>query len=132
VTSGVPQGNVLGPILFLIYINDLPEYLKYSQLKLFDDDSIIYRDIKSHQDCQKLQHDLDVAAQWESAWLMAFHPETLYHKRKIPLIMTTSYKITLLNLYHLQNTWASHYNQISNGTNTLTILHQLGTNHWAF
>ena len=45
--------------------------------------------------------------------------------------MTTSYAITLLNLYHLQNTWASHYNRISNGTNTLTILHQMGKNHWA-
>ena len=46
--------------------------------------------------------------------------------------MTTYYTITILNLYHLQNTWASHYNQISNGANTLTILHQMGTNHWAF
>jgi hypothetical protein len=53
VTSGVPQGTVLGPILFLTYINDLPEYLTYSKLRLFADDSIIYREIKSHQDCQK-------------------------------------------------------------------------------
>jgi hypothetical protein len=75
VTSGVPQGAVLGPILFLIYINDLPEYLTYSKLRLFADDSIIYREIKPHQDCQKLQHDLDAAAQWESDWLMAFHPD---------------------------------------------------------
>ena len=70
VTSDVPRGTVLGPILFLIYINDLPEYLTYSKLRLVADDSIIYREIKSHQDCQKLQHDLDDAAQWESDWLI--------------------------------------------------------------
>ena len=59
VTSGVPQGNVLGLILFLTYKTDLPEYLRYSKLRLFADDSIIYKEIKSHQDCQKLQHDLE-------------------------------------------------------------------------
>ena len=136
VTSGVPQGTVLGPIIFLTYINDLPEYLTYSQLRLFADDSITYKEIKSHQDCQKIQHDLEPQlsgsqiGQWRSTRINV--QTSLYHKRKIPLIMTASYTITLLNLYHLQNTWASHYNRISNGTNTLTILHQMGTNHWAF
>ena len=77
VTSGVPQGTVLGPILFLIYryINDFPEYLQHSKLRLFADDSIIYREISSQEDCNKLQSDLNAAAQWESDWLMAFHPD---------------------------------------------------------
>ena len=61
--------------LFLIYINDFPEYLSYSKLRLFADDSIIYRDIKTQDDCLKLQQDLDSAARWEADWLMAFHPD---------------------------------------------------------
>ena len=65
VTSGVPQGTVLGPILFLIYINDLPDYLHHSQIRLFADDSIIYRQIKSTSDCLKLQEDLEGAIKWE-------------------------------------------------------------------
>ena len=66
---------MLGPILFLVYINDLPEYLEHSKLRLFADDSIIYKEIKTQDDCYKLQSDLDAAAQWESDWLMAFHPD---------------------------------------------------------
>ena len=65
VTSGDPQGTVLGPILFLIYINDFPEYQSHSKLRLFADDSIIYRDIKTQDDCLKLQQDLDSTARWE-------------------------------------------------------------------
>ena len=75
VTSGVPQGTVLGPVLFLVYINDLPDYLKYSKLRLFADDSIIYMPVRSQSDCLKLQADLDAAAKWEKDWLMAFHPD---------------------------------------------------------
>ena len=59
VTSGVPQGIVLGHVLFLVYINDLSEYMKSSQLRLFTDDSIIYKTIKSQKDCDSLQEDLD-------------------------------------------------------------------------
>jgi hypothetical protein len=75
VTSGVPQGTVLVPILFLIYINDLPDYIKHSQIRLFADDNIIYRPIKTQADCIKLQEDLESAVKWEHGWLMAFHPD---------------------------------------------------------
>ena len=72
VTSGVPQGTVLGPILFLVYINDLADYLEHSKLRLFADDSIIYREIKSQADCQLLQY---AALKWEKDWFMEFHPD---------------------------------------------------------
>ncbi|KAK3102525.1 hypothetical protein FSP39_011953 [Pinctada imbricata] len=75
VTSGVPQGTVLGPILFLIYINDFPEYLHHSTLRLFADDSIIYKEITNTNDTLQLQRDLDSAAKWEEDWLMSFHPD---------------------------------------------------------
>ena len=65
VTSSVPQGTALDPALFLVFINDLSDYLTHSQLRLFADDSIIYMPIKSQHDCNKLQQDLDAAARWE-------------------------------------------------------------------
>lgn len=75
VTSGVPQGTVLGPILFLIYINDFSTYIKHSTLRLFADDSIIYREIKNQNDSILLQADLEAAGKWEQDWLMHFHPD---------------------------------------------------------
>ena len=58
VTSGIPQGSVLGPILFVIYINDMPECVD-STTYLFADDTKIFREIKSPNDEEKLQNDLD-------------------------------------------------------------------------
>ena len=74
VVSGVPQGTVLGPLLFLIYINDLPDVVN-SNVRLFADDCILYRHIKSTQDSKILQNDLFQLEKWESDWGMEFHPD---------------------------------------------------------
>ena len=74
VISGVPQGIVLGTLLFLAFINDLPESTS-SDTRLFADDVLIYRHIKSDEDARRLQQDLDALQKWESEWQMNFHPE---------------------------------------------------------
>ena len=56
VTSGVPQGSVLGPVLFLLYINDITNQIQ-SNIRLFADDSIVYREIRSPADHHILQTD---------------------------------------------------------------------------
>ena len=72
VLSGVPQGSVLGPFLFHIFINDLPENIR-SSVPFFADDCVLYRNIKSSMDCQILQDDLISFAQWEIDWQMKFN-----------------------------------------------------------
>ena len=69
--SGVPQGAILGPILFLIFINDLPDNIN-STVHLFADDSVPYRNIRRSEDQQLLQDDLNKWAHWEEALLMKF------------------------------------------------------------
>ena len=65
VLSGVPQGSVLGPVLFLIFINDLLDNIR-SSVRLFADDCVLYRNIHSLQDCLALQEDLTSLGQWEA------------------------------------------------------------------
>ena len=73
VTSGVPLGSVLGPILFLIYINDLPDEVS-SQVRLFADDTALYLTIESEDHGSILQNDLDLLSRWETRWDMEFNP----------------------------------------------------------
>ena len=74
VESGVPQGSVLGPSLFLYFINDMPQDIN-ATVRLFADDTIAYLAVKSNKDSKRLQEDLDRLAAWEETWRMRFHPD---------------------------------------------------------
>ena len=74
VTSGVPQGSVLAPLMFLTYIDDLPSGVT-SYINMFADDAKIMRQVKSLEDCRKLQQDLDVLNKWSDEWKMEFNAE---------------------------------------------------------
>ena len=74
VTSGVPHGTVLGQLLFLVYINDLPSKVS-SKDRLFADDCLLYRTFTTLADACQLQSDLENLQQWESDWQMHFNPD---------------------------------------------------------
>ena len=71
-TTRVPQGTVLGLILFLLHINDLPSVIS-SKVRLFADDCLVYREIKNRQDQIALQKDLNLLENWGSKWGMRFN-----------------------------------------------------------
>ena len=77
VTSGIPQGSVLGSLLFLIYINDLPKHVN-SKIYMYADDTKIYREIREKNDQEILQKDLDSLKAWSDEWLLKFHPNKCY------------------------------------------------------
>ena len=72
VASGVPQGSVLGPLLFLLFINDITHHLS-STCRLYTDDCILYRCIDSQSDIDALQEDLKQLEIWEEIWNMKFN-----------------------------------------------------------
>ena len=63
ILSGIPQGSVLGPIQFIIYINDLPDVV-HAESNLFVDDTKIIKTIKSREDAKSLQSDIKALEQW--------------------------------------------------------------------
>ena len=75
IESGVPQGSVLGPLLFLVYINDLTENIR-SQMRLFADDSSIFTSVKDVLEThQQLVEDLETVSKWGYQWKMVFNPD---------------------------------------------------------
>ena len=64
VTSGVPQGSILGPLLFNLYINDMPTVCRSSSIALFADDAKCFKTVKSRDDCISLQSDLGKLLAW--------------------------------------------------------------------
>ena len=88
--SGVPHGSVLGPLLFLIYINDLTDNIT-SNMKLFADDSSLFarlKDVNLIHD--QLFCDLDIITNWANQWKMKFNPDLT--KQAVEVIFSTKYK----------------------------------------
>ena len=138
VESGVPQGTVLGPLLFLLYINVLPDCVE-SQVRLFAYDCLLYRTIEGIPDQLALQSDLTKLQQWADLWGMQFNPGKC-------TILTTSHGTPKYQKFHtlcgqiLQHTseakylgvtlssdlhWSKHIQDItSKSSSTLGLLHR--------
>ena len=74
VTSGIPQGSVVGPMLFVMYINDLPDVCT-SNVKLFADDTKLFTRSDDEAATTAMQEDLNRLQQWSNDWLLRFHPQ---------------------------------------------------------
>ena len=70
--SGVPQGSVIGPLLFLLFINDIPNEIKCN-IQLFADDAKIFKTVKNEEDHQDFAKDLDNLENWARLWQMRFN-----------------------------------------------------------
>ena len=73
VTSGVPQGSILGPMLFLLYVNSLPNAVRSSQIAAFADDTKIFKEIASTRDAEQLQEDLSNLVTWSDSVSLNFN-----------------------------------------------------------
>ena len=124
VISGVPQGSILGPIMFLIYVNDIPNIIT-STAKLFADDTKIYRQINKVEDSIALQSDLTALDLWADRWQVKFNPSKCevmritHNKDK----STTRYQVSSTELRNVSSykdlgvimandlTWTKHVNE---------------------
>ena len=98
VLSGVPQGTVFGPLLFLLYINDITTNID-SEIRLFADDCVCYREIKGTKETVKLQEDIDRLGSWAREWGMGFQ------SIKCNIMQITRKRIKKINAsYNLEGT----------------------------
>ena len=112
VISGVPQGSILGLIMFLIYVNDIPTIVT-STAKLFAHDAKIYRQINKVEDSIALQSDLTTLDLWPDRWQVKFNPSKCevmriaHNKNK----STTRYQVSgteLRKVSNSQGSWSYH------------------------
>ena len=131
VTSGVPQGTVLGPLLFLLYINDITDEIT-SEVRLFADDCIMYRQVKNTQDSVDLQKDIDSLCAWEQRWQMQFNKAKCYamhitHKKKMieshyhmgDSVLQTVSNHTLGVEINNKLSWANHIQNVTSRANQI-------------
>jgi len=98
VTSGVPQGSILGPLLFVIFINDLPDVVhEQTNTALYADDIKLHRTIVSVKDCDILQRDLESLNTWSFVSNMKFNAS------KCKVLTVTRKKSPVTHEYHLGN-----------------------------
>lgn len=98
VPSGVPQGSILGPILFILYLNDLPLSVHCSKLLSFADDTKCFKQIRKPEDSDLFQEDLHHIGNWSSIWKMAFNIS------KFALVQFTTSKETIDSTYSMNGT----------------------------
>ena len=99
VKSGIPQGSVLGPILFVVFINDMPNNL-LSNCKMFADDAKVYRDVNNIEGHESLQSDLYKMCQWSQRWQLPFNE----HKCKCMHLGKHNPKMTYMMKNHILET----------------------------
>ena len=133
VTSGVPQGTVLGPLLFLCFVNNIPQHVS-NKIRLYADDILLYKVIDNDEDDYiNLQKDLDNLQQWENTWQMHLNPPKCqlirfsnkhninrynYKIQNEILKETSSLKYLGVHIDH-NLTWKEHANTITNSVRGL-------------
>ena len=109
---------MLGPLLFLLFINDLPDCVE-SKTRQFADDCIIYRNVKTIKDCQELQNDLFKLTDWEQKWGMLFHPDKCNSmqvtRSRNPLMFKNSLKVSKVAKIRNRYNQVPHLTQDTNG-----------------
>ena len=130
VLSGVPQGSVLGPVLFILYINDLPETMT-NKNSIYADDTKILGKIRSdhvQEDSSSLQNDIDTTVKWTDKWLMRLNPEKckvihIGKKNSINAYFMSNYATgepSLLKYLYRKETWVSNSPTTLSSTNKPT------------